>query len=635
MQFYPIQEDSGSIDRNGKGRLSSWSSIPDENFLGLMYTDKVRKADVESYFAALKQYIKDCPEGPGDDYFTAVDHHTKVELYLDNLINFDEPIKLTTDALATQARTNEKQSLLTQDQLMVEIEQLIDQNPSESKLQELLPFIAKLSGLYTRDVQAIYLAKLAELEMTSSPEELKKDLDELLAIGGESLNLYEYLPQTLADPLLRLAGRMAIRPEVFLLTLLTAISSLHKVGTNLTISAEDKFIVPPNLFSGLVAESGQKKSPVLRILVKYPLDALERKANEQLKLIHEQAMEEWESCCEEDRKEQFPNGEPKLSASIDYYFTEGTVEGINRQFDRFPERGMLYLRDELAGVFAFDKYRSGKGTERQDFLSFYDGFGKKELRADGFASRAKQVLLGIFGTIQPEILRRLMEDPLAADGQWSRFLFVIQPLQPALLQGSGSYDINSELINPLYQWIDELPVINYKLSPEAFEYYERAYNQLEIKRTTHPDPAMRAVFSKMEGTIGRLALNLHVIHQLIPPSNMPVSEHIPKVRVMQACKLAKFFINQIKLINAAVKVSSDEGEITPHLAAIVERSRCAGAVDARGIRRSINAFRNTSVQEIRNYFRQLTELGYGECYGGGARLQFKAFSSVQSTTEKS
>jgi hypothetical protein len=625
----------GNTLNNGKGRLSHWSTIPDDDFLAKIYKDAIPRPEVEGYLAALKQYLHDCPDA-GEDYFIAVDHHSRVELYLDNAVDFDEEIA---PVIATQSipftKSFEKKPSLTQEQLIAEIEQLIDENPPESKLQELLPFLAKLATLSTRDVQAIYSAKLAELENSQSPEELRKDLDELLAIGGESLNLYEYLPPPLAEPLLRLANRMAIRPEVFLLTLLTAISSLHKVGTNLTISAEDKFIVPPNIFSGIIAESGQKKSPVLRVLVKYPLDALEKDANEQLRLVYEQALEEWQDCPESERKEQFPDGEPKPPTPIDYYFTDGTVEGVNRQFSRFPERGVLYLRDELAGVFAFDKYRSGKGTERQDFLSFYDGFGKKELRADGFTSRVKQVLVSIFGTIQPDILRQLMKDPLAADGQWARFLFVIQPLQPATLQRSGHYDINTELLNPLYRRIDQLPVMQYKLAPDAADYYERHYNQLEIKRTTHPDPAMRAVFSKMEGTIGRLALNLHVIYELLRGESK-VNECITKARIIQACKLAKFFINQIRLINATVVADSDSGEIAPNLAAIVERSRRAGAVDARNIRRSINAFRDATVQEIRTYFRQLAELGYGSCDGAGSKMTFTAHQiSVQSTSGKS
>lgn len=623
----------GSTGHNGKGRLNSWQGIPDENFLAKIYKDKVAKPDVEGYFDALKQYLRECHD-PGEQYFTAVDHHAKVELYLDNLIDFNEEI-LPPLIETSPAKSFEKKPSLSQEQLVAELERLIDENPSQSKVDELLPFLAKLAGISSRDVQTLYSAKLAELELNQSPEELRKDLDELLAIGGESLNLYEYLPPALAEPLLRLANRMAIRPEVFLLTLLTAISSLHKVGTNLTISAEDKFIVPPNLFSGVVSESGQKKSPVLRVLVKYPLDQLEAEAKETLRHRYEQELEEWNSCPEAERKVRFPKGEPHPMTPSDYYFTDGNVEGINRQFSQFPERGILYLRDELSGVFAFDKYRNGKGSERQDFLSFYDGFGKKELRAGGFVSRVKQILFSVFGTIQPDILRQLMQDPLAADGQWARFLFVIQPLQPATLHRSGSYDINSELLNPLYRRIDQLPVMHYRLDEAAFDCYERHYNQLEIKRTTHPDPALRAVFSKMEGTIGRLAINLHVLHELID-HYCAASEVIPKIRIVQACKLAKFFLNQIRLINAAAQASADEGEIAPNLAAIVERSRRVGAVNAVNIRRSILAFRNTSVQEIRGYFRQLADLGYGECDGGGPRLKFTAHQiAVQSTNGKS
>lgn len=626
MILYPDSDQSGSSGyHNQEGNKSNWSSIPDEAFLAKVFTEKVAKETVTGYYQALEQYLQQ-NTNPDADYFTVLDHKSRIELYLDNLIDFEQPLTpiATPDVPPAASRNKERSPLLSQEALIAELEQLIDENTPESKIQEIIPYLAKFAGLPTRDVQAIYAAKLAEQDV-QAPEDLKKDLDELLAIGGESLNLFEYLPPPLAEPLLRLASRMAIRPEVFLLTLLTAISSLHKVGTNLTISAEDKFIVPPNLFSGIIAESGQKKSPVLRILVKYPLDALEREANEQLKLIHEQALEEWEDCPEDERKDQFPTGEPKEPTPIDYYFTEGTVEGINRQFSRFPDRGMLYLRDELAGVFAFDKYRNGRGSERQDFLSFYDGFGKKELRADGFSSRVKQLLLSIYGTIQPDILRRLMADPLAADGQWSRFLFVIQPLQPARLQRGTSYDINSELLNPLYRRIDRLPIMNYYLEADAADCYEKHYNQLEIKRTTHPDPAMRAVFSKMEGTIGRLAINLHVVYELLGRQDGKVSESIRKISIVQACKLAKFFINQIRLINAAVAADADQGEIAPHLVAIIERSRSVGAVDARGIRRSIHAFRNSTVQDVRAHFRQLAELGYGECNGVGSKMEFTAY----------
>lgn len=623
---------SGSTGHNGKGRLSYWKEIPDQDFLEQIYQDTVPLPDVEDYVTALKQYSRDCPDGPGEKYFIAVDHITRLELYLKHFVKFDEPETLsTTDESAAQTtKSYEKKPTLTQKQLVAEIEQLIDGNSTEAKLSEVLPFLARLANITSRDVQTLYTAKLAEIEMSQSSEELKQDLDQLLAIGSESLNLFEFLPPALAEPMLRIGDRLAMRPETLLLTLLTAISSLHKPGTDLIISAEGKFFVYPNLNSGIIAESGRKKSPIMRIFVKYPFLELEKEANEQLRFIHEQQVEEYQQCPESERKEQFPDGEPKAPPAADYYFTDGTVEGVNRQFSRFPNRGMLYLRDELSGVFAFDKYRGGKGSERQDFLSFYDGFGKKELRAEGFASRADQVLLSIFGTIQPDILRQLMEDPLAADGQWARFLFVIQPPRPAKLKKGGSYDINKELLNPLYKRIDSLPVMHYQLTEEAFDYYQQHYDQLEIKACTDPDPAMRAVFSKMEGAIGKLAINLHVLHELIgQKSTTRVSEYIPITRIAQACKLAKFFINQIRLINTTVMKNTAEEQLAPNLAAIVERSRCVGAVSARDINRAIWALHNSSAGEIRNHFRKLAELGYGTCEGSGCKMKFTAIQLTQ------
>ena len=612
-------------------------SVPDSTFLDRTLQGKATSAEVEAYLAALNDYISNGDHAAGESYFTALDHRAEIKMHLEGYqleqhVNFDEPLP-TVDTPQSKPKYKKNPSL-TQEQLATEIDQLIDETPTEARLQEVLPFLAKLAGLTSRDVQAIYYSKLDEIEMSQPPEELRQQLDELLAIGGQSLDLYEYLPAKLAKPLTDLAERMAIRPEIFLIAMLCAVSCLHKVGTHLVINAEDKFFVPPNLFAGIVAESGQKKSPILRIFVKYPLDELERCANEELKLKHEQQLEEYHSLTEQERKDEFPKGEPQPPTPIDYYFGEGTVEGINRQFERFPEQGMLYLRDELAGVFAFDKYRNGKGTERQDFLSFYDGYGKKELRADGFTSRVKQISLSIFGTIQPDILRRLMADPLAADGQWARFLFVIQPLQPAKLRISGKFDINTELLNPLYKRVNTLPATSYKLSDNAFAYYERHYNQLEIKRTAHPDPSMRAVFSKMEGTIGRLAINLHVIHELM--QGLTVDNVIPSVRMIQACKLAKFFINQTKLLNASVQAGVDANDIAPDLSAIVERSRRMGAVTARDIKRSIFAFRDIEPQKIRSNFRQLADLGYGTCQGSGDRLTFTVYkTTVESSTQES
>lgn len=593
---------------------------------GLPKQPKLTRAEIEQRLEEVTEKLSS-GKAAGSEYFKLVEERAKLSVDLDDYeLDFDAPKQSAPSGISYQIDYSNKGTILHPEQLVAEIDKLIDKNPPQSELEVVLPYLAQLAGRHTLDVRRLYDSRLLELEESEAKDDLKQDLDDLLAIGGESLNLSDFFPAALAEPLTGLAQRMAIRPEVFLLALLVGISSLHKIGTNLIVSYEDKFIVPPNLFGAIVAESGQKKSPVLRTLVQCPLDALEDATNVLIKYAYEEDLEEYRSLDKEERKERFPKGEPTLNL-VDYYFTEGTVEGINRQFARFPTRGMLYLRDELAGVFAFDKHRGGRGSERQDFLSFYDGSGKKELLADGFVSRVKKVLLSIFGTIQPRILQNLMRDPDDSDGQWARFLFVIQPLQAATLGNDSNYDINSELINPLYRKVDELPVRTYHFEPEAKESFIRQYHKLEHLRVTHPEPALRAVFSKMEGIIGRLAVNLHVIHELVGQDVVAVSQAIPKARVVEAGKLARFFIGQVKLIYATAK--TDDASLAPGLAAIVERSHKVGEVTARDIKRSVRSFRDSSVQEIRSLFRELETMGYGDCSGDGLHLKFLARSIKQ------
>jgi hypothetical protein len=57
---------------------------------------------------------------------------------------------------------------------------------------------------------------------------------------------------------------------------------------------------------------------------------------------------------------------------------------------------------------------------------------------------------------------------------------------------------------------------------------------------------MRAVYSKMEGYIGRLALNLHVLWEIASGKACP-DEEIPLFIMEMAIALSKFYIGQVKL----------------------------------------------------------------------------------------
>ena len=275
---------------------------------------------------------------------------------------------------------------------------------------------------------------------------------------------------------------------------------------------------------------------------------------------------------------------------------------------------------------SFNKARQGQGSDRQDFLTFYNGYGTTELRVPGTVIDTGRTLLSIFGTIQPEILISMMNDRLSPDGLWFRFLMVSQPLSPArLLDDDGKIEIKDLLVN-LYQDISRMPAKQYRLSDESYRYFQPIYNQIEIKRCQEPNPTISGYYAKLPGSIARLALNLHLIREIVEFNHQPPRTEIPLETLRKAVRLGSFFLEQVKLIDSQYQAT--QGDLAPQLLAILQRSKQSGWVSARTIQSSIFALRKTKSEQIREMFLQLESLGYGVCrYPDGnrnKRLEFRA-----------
>ncbi|MCA1992873.1 MAG: DUF3987 domain-containing protein, partial [Coleofasciculus sp. S288] len=506
---------------------------------------------------------------------------------------------------------------------------LLDLPPAELQLCKIL-LRAENRQISERELSQLFEALDREIELSESRNSRRAEVDNLLKLGDQSLNLREFLPAELADPLENLGVSLSIRPEVCLTSLLVATSSVHKIGTELVIHRGIGFSVPPGIYSGLVAESGQKKSPVLKAIIRKPLSILQkekRDAFSQTNADYEKNIVEWDKCRSHNRQSKFPNGKPKKPEQLLYYFTSSTGEGILYQFQAHPHKPLLALVDELAGLFASqNKYTMGRGSDRQEILSAFDGTGATVLRASGTRADIDKISLSIFGTIQPEVLRRLMKDCSDPDGHWARFLFVNQPLSASTLPKADGKSIDlTKLLLKYYRTIDRLPVLEYRLSPEAFTRYQPVYNQLEQLRVSHPNPGMRAVYSKMEGYIGRLALNLHVLHELATGKTVP-AEEIPLAIMEKAIALAKFYIGQVMLVHA--NCATDLSDLAPHLAKIVALSKRMDSttgnpwIKAKVVQSGYDSRHRPRPDSIRSWFRELEALGIGTTRGAGIRLEY-------------
>lgn len=501
------------------------------------------------------------------------------------------------------------------------LNELAQEGLTGSSLTGRLNQLASETGRHVLELRKQYQELLIEIEQDELREDTAQQVDLLLEASTASIDLHSMLPSNLATPLVKLAGWLNLKPETYLTTLLTTVSTLHKASTRVILNREWDFDVSPNLYSAIIANSSQKKSPIFKAICKKPLSILQKEAREEWEAqmnIYEEELAAWLQLKKEER-----GPAPKEPARKIYYFTKTTGEGLTYQAGRYPEQGMLYLSDELAGTLnSQNQYRGGKGSDKQDLLSYYDGAGDTVLRAEGVKSEADFVLLGMTGGIQPKVIQKLLDDCSDADGGWARFLFVNQPDAASEMKADGGkYDLN-ELLVDLYRKVDALPATDYRLSPKAFKLFCKSYSRLEQLRVSERLEGMKSVWGKSEGRIGKLAVNLHVISSLM--NGQTPSEEIPEEIVRAALKLTKYYAQQVQSLYTQF---SDPDSIAPHLTNVIQMAqRKDDWLKASDVYLSITKKHRPSGETVRQWFGELVLMGKGEIKGSGRSLQFRVFS---------
>jgi hypothetical protein len=408
------------------------------------------------------------------------------------------------------------------------------------------------------------------------------------------------------------------------------ISILHNTETELVLHHDWGFTVTPNLFVALVSPSAQKKSPIIKAMVTDPLRRLQKKARQ----AHKEALQEYEIKLAqyEDLKRnknaealnaQFPDGRPVEPRMKLYYFTNATGEGMLNQAAAHPDQGILYLKDELAGVFkSTNQYRNGRGSDEEDILSYYDGTGGTVLRASGTQVDLDGLLLGILGSIQPGVLQKLLGDFEDSSGKWARFIFVCQPLAPSEMVGDGGKFEVTELIAWLYEEIERTSAFapkRYVLTPDAFSLFRDAYNDLELRRVNPANSsAMQNVWGKSEGRIGKIAINLHRLEAVFK-GQLP-SERIDHHTMSAAIALTYFYAQQVQALYAML---DGDDSLSPMLSKVLDIAERKGDwITAKDVQMSLSKKQRRNSEDVRRWFKQLAELGQGIVAGQGRSLKF-------------
>jgi hypothetical protein len=321
----------------------------------------------------------------------------------------------------------------------------------------------------------------------------------------------------------RAARGAGVFPDHVAVPLIGVAASL--IGTARRVRASRSWSEPITLWTAIVAASGDRKTPGLNV-TRRTLDQIETDqvtAISAARLLHEtraQRAKEVAKKWKEDRQQALEDKPPRDPPSMPMealdpgnfieprlYASDPTIERLAALLQVRP-RGMMLLRDELAGLFANMNRYSG-GSDRPFWLEAWVG-GRHVVERVSGTIVVSHLMVGIVGCFQPDKLARAFAGD--EDGMYGRFLFG-WPLTPAYQRLTNEVaEIEPELQSALKALI-RLPAENVDnvfasqvipLSEEAVELFE-LYRQYVDKAKRALDGIERQWLVKSESQILRLA----------------------------------------------------------------------------------------------------------------------------------
>jgi hypothetical protein len=314
-----------------------------------------------------------------------------------------------------------------------------------------------------------------------------------------------------------------VRSDHVTVPLLGIASSL--IGTARRVRASRSWSEPMTLWTCIVAESGDRKTPGLKVIVR-ALDLIEKNNsadNNSKRLRHEmrvlkakEAAKKWKQQREAALEENPPREPPSMPIDAiepgnfiepRLYATDPTIERLAPLLQARP-RGMLLLRDELSGLFA-NMARYNRGSDRPFWLEAFDG-GRHVIERVSRSIVVEYLLVGVIGSFQPDRLARAFAGD--EDGMYGRFLYG-WPLPPDYRPLTNeTSEVESELVNALTALIrlpsedeaGEFAVQSVWLSEEAVAKFEEFRKWVDREKRSL-EGRERHWFCKGETAVLRLA----------------------------------------------------------------------------------------------------------------------------------
>jgi hypothetical protein len=378
------------------------------------------------------------------------------------------------------------------------------------------------------------------------------------------------------------------------------------IGRSISIRAYPGYEQPSILWALLVARSGTKKSPSLKVL-REPLDKIaDQRASEHVEHLKDYRRKL--AAFKEGKQSEEPFKPDERRLLVD----DTTVEAAAVPLSKNP-RGLIMLKPEAEDWFtSFTKISKNGKSDRAKWLPIYDGGGISIDRKNPESPRihADKTALSIVGLIQPGILQKSISDGDTESGLLARILFATPPAKAMTLSrksvSTATLNAYAALIERL---LDEDPFGRNErlvtLSDEALALFKTAYDrwgQLAFEAEEREAAAY--------GKCGGLALRFALVHHVVTCINCGVTFdcEVTTTAMRFGIELTDWFMNEA--IRTFAAMSEDEGDRQARLLVEWISSR-GGRVLVRELqRRSPKKYAKS--EDAKEELQKLVDAGYGE-----------------------
>ncbi len=362
------------------------------------------------------------------------------------------------------------------------------------------------------------------------------------------------LPKSFKEYIKNVSDNLATPVEMGVLAELAIISVC--LQGKVFIQVKEDYKESTNLYVLVIAEPGERKSPLLKLL-SAPLYAYEKKINNERKtkiredemklkvLKKNQAMYEEDAQYEkaikvqEEIDELYENKTHLLRLTADDF----TIEALTSLLSE--NNGRMSIISSEGGMFNNITGRYSNKSSFETLLKAYTGDTIRVDRKGRESELIENALLTILVMAQESVLQGIMDDgDLRGQGFLGRFLYC-KPISP---MGKREYDtpaLNHQIVNDFNATLVNLLNIEgvniLTLSDDAKQVCKNFFNWLEPQLVGELDE-IRDWASKLHGTTIRIAGILHCIE-----NNGLGNSVITKHTIRNACKIAIYCIEHAKI----------------------------------------------------------------------------------------